>query len=60
MVPIGFKCGINYQSSTVVQGGEIGNVMRQYVWFLIQILFLKFSQKYDRLFSLRAFDIGIW
>ena len=26
--PTGFKYGVNYQSSTVVQGGEIGNVMR--------------------------------
>ena len=53
-VPIGFKCGINYQSSTVVQGGEIGNVMRSLCMISnsnsISQVFSKICRKFDRLF----------
>ena len=52
-VPIGFKYGINYQSSTVVQGGEIGNVMRSLCMIIsnsnsISQVFSKICRKFDR------------
>ena len=53
-VPIGFKCGINHQSFTVVQGGEIGNVMRSLCMISnsnsISQVFSKICRKFDRLF----------
>lgn len=51
-VPIGFKYGINYQSSTVIQGGEIGNVMRSLCMISnsnsISQVFSKICRKFDR------------
>ena len=63
LVPIGFKCGINYQSSTVVQGGEIGNVMRSLCLISnsnsISQVFSKICRKIDRLFSRKFCCFGI-
>merc|ERR1711862_1052160 len=57
--PTGFKCGINYQSPTVVPGGDLAKVMRAVCMIsnstAIAEVFSRIDHKFDLMYSKRAF-----
>lgn len=57
--PTGFKCGINYQSPTVVPSGDLAKVMRSACMISnstsIVEVFSRINYKFDYLLSKRAF-----
>merc|ERR1712167_211868 len=57
--PTGFKCGINYQSPTVVPGGDLARVMRAVCMVAnstaIAEVFSRIDHKFDLMYAKRAF-----
>merc|ERR1712182_138253 len=55
----GFKCGTNYQPSTVVPGGDLAKVMRAVCMIsnstAIAEVFSRIDHKFDLMYSKRAF-----
>ncbi|KAJ7542066.1 hypothetical protein O6H91_10G087900 [Diphasiastrum complanatum] len=57
--PTGFKCGINYQPPTVVQGGDLAKVQRAVCMIsnntAVAEVFSQINHKFDLMFAKRAF-----
>ncbi|KAH0699081.1 hypothetical protein KY284_013296 [Solanum tuberosum] len=49
--PTGFKCGINYQPTTVVPGGDLAKVQR----VVVADVFSRIDHKFDLMYAKRAF-----